>query len=82
MFLLHVYNAGYFDLRCVAGLQELRVVVVVFLVGCRFLKCAPIDLTAAGPHPNVALDSIHYGTQTKEYGRHLGFSDGPKTSGL
>ena len=42
------------------------------LVGGRFLKCAPIGQTAAGPHQHWSLDSTHHGTQTK-YCNHLGF---------
>ena len=60
-----------------AGRQELRVdvvvVVVVVVVGGRFLKCALIGSTAAGPHAHWSLDSTHRGTQTKLYGHHLGF---------
>ena len=41
--------------------------------GSRFLKCAPICWTAARPHPHLLLHSTHHGTQTKEYGHHLGF---------
>ena len=55
-----------FYLHHVAGLQELRIAVVVgVLVGGRFLKCAPIGRTAAGPHPHWSLDSTHHGTQPK-----------------
>ena len=43
----------------------LLVVLVGVLVGSRFLKCAPIGRTAAGPHPRWSLHSTHHGTSTK-----------------
>ena len=55
------------------SLQELCMVVMVVLCGGRFLKCAPIGRTAAGPHPHLSLDPTHHGAQTKYYDGHLGF---------
>ena len=39
----------------------------------RFLKCIPIEQTAARPHPRLFLDPTHHGTHPKYYSHHLGF---------
>ena len=56
-YFLLLVDFGCFDLKHVTNQQELGIAVVVgvgvvvgVLVGGRFLKCAPIGRTVAGPH--------------------------------